>query len=107
MKKKISLEDIFLASLSSNQKLRWYLQYDINVVNYLDAKFPKYMFLASTMITLTPKSKIKELVGDIDSKRILKIIEKERPELHKTLITAPNGLNWLERQIDNFKKRFL
>lgn len=107
MKKKFSLEQIFLSALHSNQKLKWYLQYDINIVNYLDAKWKKFMALADMTLAMIPKNKIREVVGDVDAKRILKILEKERLDLYNTLMKDPNGLNWLGQQIKNFEERFL
>lgn len=107
MKKKFDIEQIFLAALGSNQRLKWYLQYDINVVNYLDSKFPKYMAVTDITVALIPKTKIREMIKDIDIERILKILEKERPDLYKTLHEHLNGITWLKKQIENFRKRFL
>lgn len=101
----IKFEQIFLAGLHSNQKLKWYLQYDINLVNYLDSAWPKYMAATDLLVALIPKHKVKEILEDIDKKRILEILKKERPDLYKTLTTV--NTDWLERQIENFKKRFL
>ncbi len=107
MSKKIDIEQIFLSALHSDTKLRWFLQYQINLINYLDAKWPKYMALTDLTIALIPKNKVKEVIGDIDAGRILKVLEKERPDLYQTIKKDPNGINWLVKQIENFRTRFL
>jgi hypothetical protein len=103
----INLEEFFLSTLRSNEKLEWYLKHNVNVVNYIDAKWPEYMAIADLTLALIPKDKIKRMLNDITSKRILEIIEKERPDLYKTITTHPNGRRWLVAQIGNFHKRFL
>lgn len=106
MKKKISLENIFVMALGPEERLKWLLQHNINLVKYLDAKFVRHMVLADITLAMIPKEKIQELVKDINKERILKILEKERPDLSKLFKDARN-IFWLDDQIDNFKKRFL
>lgn len=105
-RKKIDLEDIFLAILGQAKRLKWFLQYKINIANYLDAKYPKHMALADITLVAIPKDKIQEFLKDINKERILKVFEKERPDLYK-IINTDKGLTWLEEQIKNFKERFL
>ena len=104
--KKISLEDIFLACLGSQKKLKWYLENQINLVNYVEKAWPKYVFIADMIIMTVPKTKRQKIIGEISKERILKILEKERPDLYK-LINTEKGLVWLDEQIVNFKSRFL
>lgn len=106
MIKKINIEDIFLSTLGSNQKLKWYLQYDINLVNYLEQAWTKYIAAIDIMFAFIPKSKRREMIGEISCTRILKILEKERPDLFKILDTK-EGHAWLEKSIKNFEERFL
>ena len=90
----MKVEDLFLSALHSNEKLKWYLENNTNLVNYLDNTWPKFMFLATTTITLIPKSKIKQEFGEISSQRILKILEKEvkmkRAEIESLIEIPPN-----------------
>ena len=60
--KKISLEEIFLVSLGSNERLKWLLKGNINLVQYLDTKFKKYMVLADTLLAFMPKEKVREMI---------------------------------------------
>lgn len=106
MKKKISLENIFVMALGSEERLKWLLQHNINLVKYLDARFIRQMTLADITLAMIPREKIQELVKDITKDRILKLLEKERPDLYK-LFTEPKNILWLDIQIGNFKKRFL
>jgi len=103
---KINLESIFLASLGSNQKLKWFLQNNVNLVQYLDSMHAKSMAIADLILLTIPKDKIKKEVEKITIERILKVLEKERIDLYKT-INNPKGLEWLKEQVNNFKRRFL
>jgi len=106
MKEK-ELENIFLACLKSNQRLKWFLANNIDLINYLYSAHPRYMAITDLTLAAIPKKKRREIVGNVDINRILKILKKERPDLYKTLTTTSNGLEWLERQIYRFEKRFL
>jgi len=106
MKKKISLENIFLMALGSEERLKWLLQHNIDLVKYLDAKFIRQMTLADIILAMIPKDKIQELVKDINKDKILKLLDKNRPDLYK-LFREPRNILWLDIQIENFKKRFL
>jgi len=103
---KFNLEKIFISSLGKPEKLAWFLQYNINLVKYLDAKFVQKMALADFTIALIPKQKIKEEANMITFERILRIIDRERPDLFK-IVNTKRGMVWLKNQIDNFKKRFI
>jgi len=107
MKKGINLEEIFISCLKSNTRLKWYLHHDVDVVNFLDQRWNGFMRFADLSFSLIPKNKLKEIVGEMSKDRILKILERERPDLYKTLMTHKNGMQWLEQQIGNFEKRFL
>ena len=108
--KKINFENFFLIALGTNRddiKLRWYLKHKINLVHYLDSNQAQIMDVTDFILRLTPKEKRKEMVGDTSSVRILKILEIKRPKLYKTLIQHPRGREWVEFNIENFKRRFL
>ncbi len=107
MTKKINLEESFVSTLGSEQKLKWYLQYDINVVNYLDQNKSNYMAFFDMMLAFIPKKRKLEMIGDMSVGRILKLMENKRPELHKILMRHPKGMSWMNNQIRLFKERFL
>lgn len=94
-----NIEKIFLSALGSPDKLKWFLQNNINLVNYVS---PALIF----SISLIPKTNRKTIMEKISLNGILQLLEKDRPDLFKTL-TTQNGRIWLELQISNFKKRFL
>lgn len=100
-------EDIFLSALGSAKKLKWYLDNDINLINYLNSEYPQIMFLVNISLAFIPKNKLRAEIGEVNLKRILKIMEKERPDLYSTLIKHPNGLKWLQREIKSFEEHFL
>ena len=107
MTKKINLEEIFVSALGSEQKLEWYLKYEINVVSYLDAKRKYLMAFLDITMALIPKEKKQEMIGDMSASRIIKILEIKRSELYKILMKHSRGVGWMERQIELFKQRFL
>jgi len=101
----MQIEELFVSCLKSSSKLKWFLDNDINLIVYLNARWPQHMFLATTTINLIPKNKLKEEIGEINSQRILKILEQKRPDLYK-IINTKKGLIWLDREINNFKNYF-
>jgi len=106
MNKKINVEQLFLAALGSKEKLKWYLKNDINLVEYLDVYFPKYLAATDLFLAFIPKKQIKEMLEDFTMLKILSLLAKNRYELHE-IINTPEGLGWMRDQIDNFRKRFL
>lgn len=102
----MKLEELFVSSLGSNQRLKWYLQHDINLVNYLEQTQPQWLaFLDFTFAFIPKKEKIK-MIGDMSISRILRVLETERFDLFKTINTK-KGLDWVGRQIKGFEGRFL
>jgi len=98
--KKIDIESIFLSSLGSVEKLKWYLRENLNVINYIPS-----IWLDLTIAAI-PKFKRKEILKDFNSGRILFLLKQNRPDLYK-IINTERGLIWIENQIENFRKRFL
>ncbi len=104
---KSSIENVFLASLGSVEKLKWYLENDVDVLNYLQQTHSKHLFIASALTGFILKKRREKIAQDFNSKRILSLIEKERPDLYPLFSQYPNSKIWLEREIERFKKRFL
>ncbi len=107
---KIKFEDFFLIALGDGKDdcmLKWYLETKIDLVYYLDSTHSQIMNVADFILAFISKEKRKEMIGDPSSARILKILEIKRPKLYKTLIQHPRGREWVEFNIENFKKRFL
>ena len=102
----MKIEDLFVSSLGSVSKLKYYLDNDINLIVYLNARWPQLMFLATMTTSLIPKSKLKAEIGEINSQKILKVLKQERSDLYK-IINTEKGLVWLQREINNFKDYFL
>ncbi len=102
----MKIEKLFVSSLGSAENLKWYLDDDVNLVNYLNAMNPRLMFLISMTASAIPKGMLTSEIGKFDFFCVLKILKKERPDLHKILDTK-KGLVWLDREINNFKRYFL
>jgi hypothetical protein len=101
------LEKLFISALGSNEILRWYLKYEINLVDYLDKEKKGTMMILDLVTVLIPRETKLEMIGDVSAERILKILQKERPDLYNTLIKHPRGVAWINNQTELFKKRFL
>jgi len=95
----MKIEELFVSSLGSVSKLKWYLDNNSNVVNYMP---PTTIF----SISIIPKDIFKHMIKDVNMQRILKILEKERLDLYK-VINTKKGLVWLNREIQSFKDYFL
>jgi len=104
---KINVEELFLSTLGSAEKLNFYLEKNVDIVKYVEIQWPKSLALADLALALIPKEKRKEMVGDVNSGRIINILEKDRPDLFEVLQKYPNGKVWIEQNIENFRKRFL
>ena len=104
---KINVEKLFLSALGQKEKLDWYLKHNVDLVKYTEVQWPKSFALADLAIALISKEKRKEIVRDIDTERIINILEKDRKDLFEVLQKYPNGKIWIEKNIENFKKRFL
>ena len=104
---KINVEKLFLSALGSKKKLKWYLKKNVHLLEYIEIQWPKSLILVDVAIALIPKEKRKEMVGDIDAGRIINILEKDRPDLFEVLKKYPNGKDWIEKNIENFRGRFL
>jgi len=101
----MKIEELFVSSLGSKQKLKWFLDNDINLIVYLNARWSQIMTIVTTTINLIPKNKMKAEFGGINFQGILKILELKRPDLYK-IINTKKGLIWLDREITNFKNYF-
>ena len=95
----MKIENLFVLSLGSVSKLKWYIDNNSNIVNYMQSA-------TVFSISIIPKDIFKHMIKDVNSQNILRILVKERVDLYKILNTN-KGLVWLERQIDNLKKKFL
>jgi len=104
---KINVEELFLSTLGSPEKLDWYLRQNVDLVKYIEIQWPKSLLIADLTSALIPKEKRKEIIGDIDAGRIIEILKKDRKDLFEVLQKFPNGKDWIEENIENFKKRFL
>lgn len=105
--RKISLEDIFITALGKAETLKWFLHWNIDLVRYLDSKFRKYMALTDMTLALIPKEEIRKIADGITKEKILKTLYMERIDLWKIFQNDKRAMPWLERQIENFRKRFV
>ena len=101
---KINFEEIFILSLRSGELLQWQLANNINLLEFADKKT---LLAVDVLLALIPKSKRREMLGDIDANRIMDLLKKQRPDLFLILEKHPNGKIWVGQQIINLKKRFL
>jgi len=104
MSKGVNFEEIFILSLRSSELLQWQLVNNINLLEYADKKT---LLAADVILALVPKYKRKEMLGDVDTNRIMDLLKKERPDLFLILTKHPNGRVWIAANVENFKKRFL
>ena len=102
----MKIEELFVSSLGSKQRLKWYLQHNVNLVKYLEQTQPQLLaFIDFTFAFIPKKEKIK-MIEDMSVGRMLKVLETDRLDLFKTINTG-KGIAWISRQIKNFEGRFL
>lgn len=104
MSKGLNFDEIFLSALRSGELLQWQLTNNVNLVEFADKKT---LLAVDVLLALIPKSKRRDMLGDVDTNRILNLLRKERPDLFLILAKHSNGRKWIEANIENFKKRFL
>ena len=100
---KIKLEEFFISSIGSGEKLKWELDNDVNLLQYADKTT---IIAADIILALIPKRKKEEMFKDVNTNSILDLLKKERPDLFGILADHPNGIIWVGKNIENFKKRF-
>ena len=101
---KIRLEEFFISSIGSGEKLKWELDNDVNLLQHADKTT---IIAADIILALIPKRKKEEMFKDVNKNSILDLLKKERQDLHRILMTHPNGIIWVGKNIENFRKRFL
>lgn len=101
---KIDFDAVFLSFLKSGEKLKWELDNNVNLMEYADRKV---LLIADLLLALIPKSKKQEIIGEKNVNSVLDLLKRERPDLYSIIISYPNGRAWVERNIENFKRRFL
>jgi len=107
MDKLNNIEEAFLNALGSNEQLKWYLEKNIDIFQYLRQTHSTTLFVASALSAFISKKRREEISRNFNLKRILSLIKLHRPDLYPTFSKYPNSEFWLEREIKNFKKRFL
>ena len=105
--KKLDVEAIFLSSLGSVNRLRWYLEHNIDLIKYIYSVWPGHMAIIDLTVATVPKSKRREILKDFNSRKILDILKRQRPDIYNVFINYQNGVGWLEEQIKGFKRKFL
>ena len=105
--KKLDIEALFLSSLGSTDRLHWYLENNISLVDYIYGVWPGHMAVIDLVVATIPRSKRKELLKDFNSRKILGILRRRRPDIHNILMNHRNGKAWLEEQIVGFRRKFL
>ena len=103
----MEVEPIFLSLLGSVNKLKWYLDNQIDLVDYIYKTSPGSMGMVDIVLTFISKSKRKELLKDFNTDRILGILKRQRPNLYKVLVNHQSGRRWLGDQIKGFRRKFL
>ena len=107
MKKKLDIEALFLSSLGSDSRLRWYLENNIDLVQYIYGFWPRHMTVIDLVVATIPRSKRRELLKDFNSRKVLDILRRRRPDIYNILMNYKNGKDWLEVQIVGFRRKFL
>ena len=107
MSKKIDIESLFLSSLGSANRLQWYLENNVDLVRYIYSVWPGHMTLIDITVAVIPKSKRRELLKDFNSRKILGILRRQRPDIYNILMNHRLGKNWVEEQIVGFRRKFL
>lgn len=101
---KINLEEFFISCLGTGKDLQRDLNGNLNLIDTADKKV---LLAADIILALIPKSRKEELFGDVTSESVLDLLRKERGDLYSIIIQYPRGVDWVKRQIEIFRKRFL
>ncbi len=102
-----NIEEIFLSYLGSKERLVWYLENNVNLIEYLKQMNSVHLIIANVVIGLIPKKRRIELAEEFNSKKIIELLKLNKPDLYATLLKHPNGINWLKQQVKLFMESFL
>lgn len=101
---KINLEEFFISCLGTVEDLQRDLNSNLNLVDIADKKI---LALVNIVLAFIPKHQKEEMFEDVTSETILDLLKKERPDLYSIVIQHPIGKEWIGRQIEILRKRFL
>jgi len=87
-------EEIFLLALGSASRLKFYIENDVNLANYVKLNYNSYLKLLRVLPGY--KTIVKEAEA-ISHSQILDILRHKRPDLYKVIMTR-EGIKWLLRQ---------
>ena len=95
------LEEVFFKCLGSKEKLMQYIAQDIDLAQYIKAKYGNYILLG--LAFLANRQDILNELKSITHKDILELLKRKRPDLYQVLQTE-KGKKWFKKQ--DFNKFF-
>ena len=98
-------EELFLLCIGRREMLRWYIDNNINLPDYVEKKYPAYVALAKTLSSLDPNLKNEAMEISVD--KLLMCFKEKRKDLYDEIYSNPRGMSWLKDQIILFKEKFI
>ena len=92
----VTFEDIFIHCLGSPERLRFYIDDNVDLASYVKEKYQPYIRLAKVFIP--NHQNIAEEARGLDHQRVLDILFRKRPDLWQTVMDCSQGMRWLRNQ---------
>ncbi len=91
-----AFDNFFLGCLGSKEKLIYYIENDVDLLDYIKKNYRGRVALAKNLISIDPRERA--YIRSFDSTKLLNLLKEERPELFDTIVSHLNGMLWLRKQ---------
>jgi len=92
-----------LLSMASPDELKMLIDNDVTLCDIMKEKVPWVFKLAKSIIRESKKD-VETIFSEYNAEKLLEVLRKKRPDLAGVIMNHSNGMVWLERNIEDFKR---
>ena len=92
-----------LLSMASPDELKMLIDNDVTLCDIMKEKVPWVFNLAKSIIRESKKD-VETIFSEYNAEKLLEVLRKKRPDLAGVIMNHSNGMVWLERNIEDFKR---
>lgn len=88
------LEELFLLCMGNKERLKYYIDNDINLWEYVSENYPIFVQFGKNLATIRPD--LKQEASNITHQDLLDLLKKKRPDLYQVIDSE--GMEWFRKQ---------
>lgn len=92
-----------LLNMMSPDELKMLIDSDVTLCDIMKEKVPWVFKLAKSIIRESKKD-VETIFSEYNAEKLLEVLRKKRPDLAGVIMNHSNGMVWLERNIEDFKR---